>query len=104
MVERDRARGRGLAHSERKALGPMDPLTAPAPTRFVPEGARALLIPSDNVRHFRRMLREQLAGDAELIRDLADGRESHGPDREDVREVACRLSYLRQLSEEVGLF
>ena len=55
------------------------------------------LQPSD-LDHFRRMLREQLAGDHELMRDVLDGRE----DRVRLPELAARLAFLDRLAAQVG--
>jgi hypothetical protein len=57
-----------------------------------------LTLTADDLDHFRLMLREQTAGDHELMRDLLEGRES----AQDVPTVAARLALLDRLAEDVG--
>lgn len=63
--------------------------------KAVPVSA-TLTIRPDDLRHVRRMLREQIAGDAELLRDLADG-----PDLERA-EVIARLNVVQRLTVALG--
>jgi hypothetical protein len=64
----------------------------------MPNDAYAITLVADDVDHFRLMLREQMAGDHELMRNLLEGRES----AQDVQTVAARLALVGRLAEDVG--
>jgi hypothetical protein len=56
------------------------------------------------VDHFRLMLREQFAGDRELIRDLLVGREQEEQPAVDRRltETTSRLAFVERLAVQAG--
>lgn len=59
---------------------------------------KTITISADDVGHFRTMLREQLAGDHELMRDVVAGR-ADGPLLD---ETTARIALVDRLASEVG--
>jgi hypothetical protein len=58
-----------------------------------------ITITAADVDHLRLTLREQLAGDHELVRHLTDGPDSG---RWRIVEVAARIAFLDRLADDVG--
>ena len=59
-----------------------------------------ITIRPEDLDHFRTMLREQLAGDSELGREILAGRAS----RDRLADALCRLLMVEELAAQVGGF
>jgi hypothetical protein len=63
-----------------------------------PPYALELVLSPDELAAFRFVLREQLAGDVELAREIRAGLVA----RSSIEDVACRLALVDRLAEAVG--
>ena len=69
------------------------------PSVIVPPMAITLTLHADDLDHLRTMMREQLAGDHELMRDIHAGRE---PDETLLPDAIDRVMMIADIERQIG--